>query len=137
MVTAASVAHTLSRLEPGKVVSNSEPTHWIPEPTDLEWGCSCKRTRLRVSYGEKNHFATNLRDAAESATKRIEQFLERRQEFPEEPHLLVRIGPHYSCSIGLLFVRWLARICSVVNTPPQTLQRQPGDAACAITDTDC
>ncbi len=30
------------------------------------------------------------------------------------------------------FTRLLSRICSVVNSPPQTLQRQPGDAACAI-----
>jgi len=35
------------------------------------------------------------------------------------------------------FARLLSRICSVVNSPPQTLQRQPGDAACAISGTDC
>ena len=43
----------------------------------------------------------------------------------------------YTYSIALDFARLLSRICSVVNTPPQTLQRQPGNAACAITDTDC
>ncbi len=30
------------------------------------------------------------------------------------------------------FARLQSRICSVVNSPPQTLQRQPGDAARAI-----
>ena len=35
------------------------------------------------------------------------------------------------------FARLLSRICSVVNPPPQTLQRQPGDAACAIPGTGC
>jgi hypothetical protein len=34
-------------------------------------------------------------------------------------------------------VRLLSRICSVVNSCPQTLQRQPGDAAGAIPGTDC
>jgi len=35
------------------------------------------------------------------------------------------------------FARLPSRICSVVNLPPQTLQRQPGDAACAMTGIDC
>src|SRR5271169_7197757 len=43
----------------------------------------------------------------------------------------------YTCSMAVDFGRLLLRICSVVNWPPQTLQRQPGDAACAITGTDC
>jgi hypothetical protein len=43
----------------------------------------------------------------------------------------------YACSMAGDFARLLSRICSVVNSPPQTLQRQPGDAARAITDTPC
>jgi len=35
------------------------------------------------------------------------------------------------------FARLLSRICSVVNMPPQTLQRQPGDAARVIPRTPC
>jgi len=33
--------------------------------------------------------------------------------------------------------RVLSRICSVVNPPPHTLHRQPGDAACAIPGRVC
>ena len=36
-----------------------------------------------------------------------------------------------------VLVRLLSRICSVVNVCPQTLQRHPGDAACAIPGTGC
>lgn len=43
----------------------------------------------------------------------------------------------YACSTAADFVRLLSRICSVVNSSPQTLQRQPGEAACAITGGDC
>ena len=43
----------------------------------------------------------------------------------------------YACSTAVDFARLLSRICSVVNSPPQTLQRQPGDAACAISGADC
>jgi len=43
----------------------------------------------------------------------------------------------YTCSVALDFTRLLSRICSVVNSPPQTLQRQPGDAASGITGTPC
>ena len=37
--------------------------------------------------------------------------------------------PAYACSMIVDFARLLARICSTVNSPPQTLQRQPADAA--------
>jgi hypothetical protein len=43
----------------------------------------------------------------------------------------------YACSTPADFVRLLSRICSVVNSPPQTLQRQLGDAACAISCIGC
>src|SRR5579863_505499 len=40
--------------------------------------------------------------------------------------------------LGYLVVACLrARICAVVNSPPQTLQRQPGDAVCGITGKPC
>ncbi len=35
------------------------------------------------------------------------------------------------------FARLLSRICSVVNSPPHTLQRQPADEVCAIPGTPC
>lgn len=43
----------------------------------------------------------------------------------------------YTCSMMADFARLLARICSTVNSPPQTLQRQPGDAAGATIDPGC
>jgi len=36
----------------------------------------------------------------------------------------------------VVFARLLSRICSVANSPPQTLHRQPGDTTCAITCID-
>jgi len=35
----------------------------------------------------------------------------------------------YTWPMAADFARLSSRICSVVNSPPQTLQRQPGDAA--------
>jgi hypothetical protein len=43
----------------------------------------------------------------------------------------------YVCSTAEDFARLLSRICSVVNSPPQTLQRQLGDAACEICGVGC
>jgi len=43
----------------------------------------------------------------------------------------------YTCPRAVDFARLLSRICSVVNPPPQTLHRQPGDAAWAIPGTGC
>jgi len=55
----------------------------------------------------------------------------------ENSRVFLVVGRAYACSTAADFVRLLSRICSVVNSPPQTLQRQLGDAACAITGTDC
>lgn len=43
----------------------------------------------------------------------------------------------YACSMVVDFARLLARICSTVNSPPQTLQRQFGGAAGAMIDHGC
>ena len=45
--------------------------------------------------------------------------------------------PAYTRSTLVNFARLLARICSTVNCPPQTLQRQPGDAAGATIGPGC
>ena len=47
------------------------------------------------------------------------------------------VASAYACSMAVDFARLLSRICSVVNPPPQTLQRQLGGAACAITGAGC
>jgi len=47
------------------------------------------------------------------------------------------VGRDYACLMDVDFARLLFRICSVVNPPPQTLQRQLGGAACAITGAGC
>jgi len=43
----------------------------------------------------------------------------------------------YTCSLAVDCALLLSRICSVVKSPPQTLQRQPGVAAWANPGTDC
>ena len=43
----------------------------------------------------------------------------------------------YACSMVVDFARLRSRICCAVNSPPQTLQRQPGDAAGATIDPGC
>lgn len=43
----------------------------------------------------------------------------------------------YTGSIAMDFSRLLSRICSAVNSPPQTLQRQPRDAACITSGFGC
>ncbi len=42
----------------------------------------------------------------------------------------------YACSMAVDFARLLSRISAVVNSSPQTLQRHPGEAACATTGAD-
>jgi hypothetical protein len=49
----------------------------------------------------------------------------------------VRFVDEFVCDLVWDLARWLTRICSVVNTRPHTLQRQPGDMACALPGTDC
>lgn len=45
-------------------------------------------------------------------------------------------GQAYTCSVAD-FTRLLSRIYPEVNSPPQTLHRQPGDTVCGITATPC
>ena len=60
---------------------------------------------------------------------------------PDEPNPQARVNEWlaYACSMAADFVRLLLRICSAVNSPPQTPQRQPGDAmgAGATLDPGC
>lgn len=56
------------------------------------------------------------------------------------PKLLVKaqcLSLHISARIAVDFARLLSRICTVVNSPPQTLQRQPGEVACGAAGIDC